>query len=442
MSTQMMKALVKREAAKGIWLEQVTVPQPGPNEVLIKLEKTAICGTDLHIYLWDEWSQRTIKPGLVIGHEFVGRIVEIGPGVTGYALGQRVSAEGHIVCGHCRNCRAGRQHLCPNTVGIGVNRDGAFAEYIVMPATNLWPIPDQIPSELAAFFDPYGNAAHCALEFDVVGEDVLITGAGPIGVMAAGICKHIGARNVVVTDVNDYRLKLAADMGATRVVNVSNTSLKDVMADLHMEGFDVGLEMSGHPRAFNDMLDCMYHGGKIALLGILPKGTGVDWDKIIFKGLTVTYRIPESEIYKCTGLDNDPHKALLADLSTLASRVRFILTSPVLQRGISDSVTDVGFQCALFRGTSVKARCATQPLNRFRLSTQIEVCVHTPPIEMSTDTGTQGVYLLNTMAYCKFADGGLTDPNKFKPFHHVPYRGGMANKKHQAGWHLRSKGRP
>ena len=287
MTQKTMKALVKREATKGIWMEEVPVPAPGANEVLVKLEKTAICGTDLHIYLWDEWSQRTIKPGLVIGHEFVGRIVEVGPGVTGYKVGQRVSAEGHIVCGHCRNCRAGRQHLCPNTVGIGVNRDGAFAEYIVMPASNLWPIPDQIPSELAAFFDPYGNAAHCALEFDVVGEDVLITGAGPIGIIAAGICKHIGARNVVVTDVNDYRLKLAADMGATRVVNVSNTSLKDVMADLHMEGFDVGLEMSGNPRAFNDMLDCMYHGGKIAMLGIMPKGAGADWDKIIFKGLVL-----------------------------------------------------------------------------------------------------------------------------------------------------------
>ena len=244
---QTMKALVKREAGKGIWMEQVPVPQPGPNEVLIKLEKTAICGTDLHIYLWDEWSQRTIKPGLTIGHEFVGRIADLGPGVSGYTVGQRVSAEGHIVCGHCRNCRGGRPHLCPHTVGIGVNRNGAFAEYMVMPASNLWPIPDQIPSELAAFFDPFGNAAHCALEFDVVGEDVLITGAGPIGVIAAGICKHIGARNVVVTDVNDFRLKLAADMGATRVVNVAKQSLKDVMADLHMEGFDVGLEMSGNP---------------------------------------------------------------------------------------------------------------------------------------------------------------------------------------------------
>lgn len=287
MAQQTMKALVKRHPEKGIWMEQVPVPAPGPNEVLVKLEKTAICGTDLHIYKWDEWSQRTIKPGLVIGHEFVGRVVELGPGVTGYAIGDRVSAEGHIVCGHCRNCRAGRQHLCPNTVGIGVNRHGAFAEYIVMPASNLWPIPAGIPSELAAFFDPYGNAAHCALEFDVVGEDVLITGAGPIGIIAAGICKHIGARNVVVTDVNDYRLKLAADMGATRVVNVSKQSLKDVMKDLHMEGFDVALEMSGNPHAFNDMLDCMYHGGKVALLGILPNGAGINWDKVIFKGLVL-----------------------------------------------------------------------------------------------------------------------------------------------------------
>ena len=282
-----MKALVKRELARGIWMEEVPVPEPGPNEVLVRLEKTAICGTDLHIYLWDEWAQRTIPQGLVIGHEFVGRVVRLGPGATGYEIGQRVSAEGHIVCGHCRNCRAGKQHLCPNTVGIGVNRNGAFAEYIVMPATNLWPIPDQIPSELAAFFDPYGNAAHCALEFDVVGEGVLITGAGPIGVLAAGICKHIGARNVVVTDVNDFRLKLAADMGATRVVNVSKTSVKDVMSELHMDGFDVGLEMSGNPAAFNDMLDCMYHGGKVALLGLLPKGAGIDWDRVIFKGLVL-----------------------------------------------------------------------------------------------------------------------------------------------------------
>jgi len=283
----MMKALVKREARKGIWMEEVPIPSPGPNDVLIKLEKTAICGTDLHIYLWDEWSQRTVKPGTILGHEFVGRIVELGTAVGDYQIGQRVSGEGHLVCGHCRNCRAGRPHLCPHTIGIGVQRDGAFAEYLLMPSSNLWPIPDPIPSELAAYFDPYGNATHCALEFDVTGEDVLITGAGPIGILAAGICKHIGARNVVVTDVNDYRLKLAADLGATRVVNVSNTSLAEVMGELHLEGFDVGLEMSGNVRAFNDMLGAMYHGGKVALLGILPKGAGINWERIIFKGLTV-----------------------------------------------------------------------------------------------------------------------------------------------------------
>jgi len=287
MTQTTMRALVKRQAGKGIWMEQVPVPTPGPNEVLIRVEKAAICGTDLHIYLWDEWSQRTIEPGLVIGHEFVGHVAALGPGVAGYELGQRVSAEGHIVCGHCRNCRGGRQHLCPNTVGIGVNRDGAFAEFVVMPATNLWPIPDAIPSELAAFFDPYGNAAHCALEFDVVGEDVLITGAGPIGIIAAGICRHIGARHVVVTDLNDYRLGMAEDMGATRTVNVGRESIADAMKELGIDGFDVGLEMSGNARAFNDMLGAMYHGGKVALLGILPKGAGIDWDRIIFKGLTV-----------------------------------------------------------------------------------------------------------------------------------------------------------
>ncbi|HET7267754.1 MAG TPA: L-threonine 3-dehydrogenase [Oleiagrimonas sp.] len=282
-----MKALVKRDAAEGIWMEQVPIPEISANEVLIKVDKTAICGTDLHIYKWDEWSQRTIKPGLVIGHEFVGRIVEVGSAVTGYTVGQRVSAEGHVVCGHCRNCRAGRPHLCPHAIGIGVNRNGAFAEYVAVPANNLWPIPDSIPSELAAFFDPYGNAAHCALEFDLIGEDVLITGAGPIGIIAAGIAKHVGARNVVVTDINDYRLKLAADMGATRVVNVAKQNIRDTMADLHMEGFDVGLEMSGNPTAFNHMLHCMYNGGKIALLGLLPAGAGIDWDNVIFKGLVL-----------------------------------------------------------------------------------------------------------------------------------------------------------
>ena len=280
-----MQALVKKEAAPGIWMEEVQVPEPGTNEVLIRLEKTAICGTDLHIYKWDDWSQRTIKPGLVIGHEFVGRIEELGDGVSGYAVGDRVSAEGHVVCGHCRNCRAGKPHLCPNTEGIGVDRNGAFAEYVVVPSSNLWPIPDEIAPELAAFFDPFGNAAHCALQFDLVGEDVLITGAGPVGIIAAGICRHVGARHVVITDVNDYRLALATKMGASHTVNVSKDSIASKVEELGIEGFDIGLEMSGHPGAFNDLLHHMYHGGKVALLGLLPAGTGVDWDQIIFKGL-------------------------------------------------------------------------------------------------------------------------------------------------------------
>jgi len=283
-----MRALVKRAAEPGIWMDTVPVPEVGTNEVLIKVEKTAICGTDLHIYNWDEWSQRTIKPPLVIGHEFVGHIVALGPGVDNYTLGDRVSAEGHITCGQCRNCRAGIRHLCTHTRGIGVNRDGAFAEYIVVPAQNLWLIPAEIPSHIAAFFDPFGNAAHCALAFPLVGEDVLITGAGPIGIIAAGICRHIGARHVVVTDVNDYRLGLAGAMGATHLVNVQRESLDDAMqAQDIREGFDVGLEMSGNPQAFSDMLRHMYHGGKVALLGILPSDTRIDWDQVIFKGLTV-----------------------------------------------------------------------------------------------------------------------------------------------------------
>jgi threonine 3-dehydrogenase len=280
-----MRALVKPGAQPGLELREVSVPSPGPGEVLVRPEKTAICGTDLHIYQWDEWSQRTIKPPLIIGHEFVGRIVEIGVGVRGYAEGQRVSAEGHVVCGVCRNCRAGKPHLCPHTEGIGVQRDGGFAEYVVVPATNLWPIPDEIPSELAAFFDPFGNAAHCALQFDLVGEDVLITGAGPIGIIAAGIAKHVGARHIVISDVNDYRLKLAQDMGATRTINVREERLLDILDELDIDGFDIGMEMSGNPQAFNDMLKAMYHGGKVALLGLLPSGTGIDWDQVIFKGL-------------------------------------------------------------------------------------------------------------------------------------------------------------
>jgi threonine 3-dehydrogenase len=283
-----MKALVKRSAEPGIWMENVPMPTISTNEVLIKVEKTAICGTDLHIYNWDEWSQRTIHPPLVIGHEFVGEIVELGLGVHNYSVGDRVSAEGHITCGMCRNCRAGRRHLCTDTKGIGVNRDGAFAEYINVPASNLWLIPDEIPSEIAACFDPLGNATHCALSFTVVGEDVLITGAGPIGIMAAGICRFIGARHIVVTDINDFRLDLAGKMGATHLVNVARENLDEAMRaqNIH-EGFDIGLEMSGNPEAFNDMLHHMYHGGRVALLGILPAKTLIDWDQVIFKGLHI-----------------------------------------------------------------------------------------------------------------------------------------------------------
>ena len=283
--SQTMRALVKREATQGIWMEDVPIPKVCTNEVLIKVEKTAICGSDVHMYNWDEWSQRTIKTGLVIGHEFVGKIVELGDGVTDYNVGARVSAEGHVVCGHCRNCREGKQHLCPNTIGIGINRAGAFAEYVAVPSNNLWLIPDAIAPELAAFFDPFGNAAHCALQFDLVGEDVLITGAGPIGIIAAGICKHVGARHIVITDVNDYRLGLAAEMGATRTINVKHESIADIVKELDIDGFDIGMEMSGQPAAFNDLLHNMYNGGQVALLGLLPPGTGIDWDQIIFKGL-------------------------------------------------------------------------------------------------------------------------------------------------------------
>ncbi len=281
----MMKALVKKSAEPGIWMEQVPIPSPGANDVLVKLEKTAICGTDLHIYKWDDWSARTIKPPLIIGHEFVGHISEIGSSVSQYTVGDRVSAEGHIACEHCRNCRAGKRHLCPNTIGIGVNRNGAFAEYVVIPSSNLWKIPDEIPSNLAAFFDPYGNAAHCALEFDLIGEDVLITGAGPIGLITAGICRHVGARHVVISDINDYRLDIAKQMGASRTVNVQRESILDVTEELQLDGFDIGLEMSGNAIAFNNMLEVMYHGGKVALLGILPNDTQINWDHIIFKGL-------------------------------------------------------------------------------------------------------------------------------------------------------------
>ena len=283
-----MKALVKAKACEGIWLHDVPEPACGINDVKIRVLKTGICGTDVHIYNWDEWARKTIKTPLVAGHEFVGRIVEVGANVPDFSIGELVSAEGHIVCGHCRNCLAGRRHLCANAIGIGVNRDGAFAEYIVVPAVNLWPCSPDIPTEIFAIFDPLGNAGHTANSFPLVGEDVLIAGAGPIGVMAVAIAKKSGARHVVITDVNDYRLGLAAKMGATRAVNVTTTSLRDVMRELKMtEGFDVGLEMSGNPAALNGMIDAMCHGGKIAMLGLQPGGTSVEWDKVVFRMLTI-----------------------------------------------------------------------------------------------------------------------------------------------------------
>jgi len=269
-------------------MSEAPKPEVGPNDVLIRIRKTAICGTDMHIYNWDEWAQNTIPVPMHVGHEYVGTVEAMGTEVRGLKIGQRVSGEGHIVCGHCRNCRAGRRHLCRNTVGVGVNRPGAFADYLVIPAMNAFPIPDDIPDEIASILDPFGNAAHTALSFDLVGEDVLITGAGPIGIMAAAICRHVGARHVVITDVNDYRLELAKKMGAHRAVNVQREKLRDIMPSLNMvEGFDVGLEMSGVPAAFRDMLDVMNHGGKVAMLGIPPGDTAIDWTKVIFKGLTI-----------------------------------------------------------------------------------------------------------------------------------------------------------
>ncbi len=283
-----MKALSKLKPEQGIWMVDAPKPKLGHNDLLIKIRKTAICGTDVHIYNWDTWSQNTIMVPMVVGHEYVGEVVKIGEEVRGFALGDRVSGEGHITCGHCRNCRAGRTHLCRNTAGVGVNRDGAFAEYLVIPAFNAFKIPDDISDELAAIFDPFGNAVHTALSFNLVGEDVLITGAGPIGIMAAAVCRHVGARHVVITDINEYRLELAKKMGVSRTVNVAKEKLEDVMTELGMtEGFDVGLEMSGVPSAFHSMLDTMNHGGKIAILGIPSDNMAIDWSKVIFKGLTI-----------------------------------------------------------------------------------------------------------------------------------------------------------
>jgi len=283
-----MKALVKAKPEPGIWMQKTARPKVGHNDVLIRIRKTAICGTDVHIYNWDDWSRRTIPVPMTIGHEFVGEVVEIGGEVAGFAPGDRVSGEGHITCGHCRNCRAGRRHLCRNAVGVGVNRPGCFAEYLVIPAANAFRLPDAIDDDIAAILDPFGNATHTALSFDLVGEDVLITGAGPIGVMAVAICRHVGARFVVITDVNDYRLALAREMGATRAINVARTTIDETMTALDMkEGFDVGLEMSGNPEALRDMLRTMNHGGSVALLGIPPGEVAIDWTQVIFKGLTL-----------------------------------------------------------------------------------------------------------------------------------------------------------
>jgi threonine 3-dehydrogenase len=281
-----MKALVKAKAERGIWMEDIEKPEVGHNDVLIKVKRTAICGTDIHIFKWDDWAQATIPVPMAVGHEFSGEIVEMGIEVNGFEIGDRVSAEGHITCGVCRNCRAGRRHLCMNTFGVGVNRPGAFAEYLSVPAFNAFKLPDAISDEMAAILDPMGNATHTALSFDLVGEDVLITGAGPIGIMAVAIARYAGARHVVITDVNDYRLELARKMGATRAINVTKTSIDETMKELGMvEGFDVGMEMSGNPQAFRDMLRTMHHGGKVALLGIPPGDMAIDWNQVIFKGL-------------------------------------------------------------------------------------------------------------------------------------------------------------
>ena len=283
-----MRALAKMQPAQGLELVDVAKPAMGHNDLMIRIRKTAICGTDIHIWKWDDWASRTIPVPMHVGHEYVGEVVQIGTEVQGFKVGDRVSGEGHITCGHCRNCRAGRRHLCRNTQGVGVNRPGAFADYLVIPAFNAFKIPDDVSDDLAAIFDPFGNATHTALAFDLVGEDVLITGAGPIGAMAAAIARHVGARHVVITDVNDYRLDLAARMGATRTVNVAHEDLKDVMRELGMtEGFDVGLEMSGVPSAFASLIEQMNHGGKVAMLGILPDGVGINWSQVIFKGLEI-----------------------------------------------------------------------------------------------------------------------------------------------------------
>ena len=283
-----MKALVKAKPEPGLWLEDVPEPTYGHSDVLIKIKKTAICGTDLHIYNWDAWSQKTINPPMVIGHEFVGEVVAVGESVKNFKPGQRVSGEGHITCGKCRSCRAGKRHLCIDTHGVGVNRIGCFTELLVIPEINVYPVPDTLEDDVASIMDPFGNAAHTALSFDLVGEDVIITGAGPIGIMAAAIAKKIGARHVVITDVNDYRLSLASKLADVRAVNVANERLTDIQNELGMrQGFDVGMEMSGVPSALDQMLESMNHGGKIAMLGIFSQKPVLNTDLVIFKSLTL-----------------------------------------------------------------------------------------------------------------------------------------------------------
>jgi threonine 3-dehydrogenase len=283
-----MKCLVKKERKMGLWMEDAPIPQCGDQEVLIKTHKNSICGTDVHIYKWDEWAQKTVPVPMIIGHEFMGEIAELGKNVKGLKVGDRVCGEGHIVCNQCPNCRVGKKHVCMNTKGLGVNTSGSFAEYFVLPAENVFVLPDTIKDDVAAIFDPFGNAVHTALSFDLVGEDVLITGAGPIGIMAAAVARKAGARNVVITDLNEYRLDLARQMGATQAVNITKTSLDDVMKSLRIDhGFTVGLEMSGHPQGLTTLLEKLRHGGNIALLGILPPNTPINWDLVIFKMLTI-----------------------------------------------------------------------------------------------------------------------------------------------------------
>lgn len=283
-----MKALVKSSAEAGLWLEDIEVPKPGPNDVLVRVHRTSICGTDLHIVAWDEWARVNVPTPMTIGHEYMGVVEELGSEVTGLEVGQRVSGEGHIVCGRCRNCQAGRRHLCINTIGVGVNRDGSFAEFVAIPGSNIQPIPDDISDDIGSILDPLGNAVHTTLHFDLVGEDVLITGAGPIGMMSVAIARHVGARYIVVTDLNDYRLTLSEVLGADREINVGRDSIEQTMEEIGIsEGFDVGLEMSGSPEALHDMITHMNNGGGIALLGIPPKQAPIDWNDIVFKGLNL-----------------------------------------------------------------------------------------------------------------------------------------------------------